>query len=683
MTEEEALKLKEVFLNYYIVVDDKKERSINKTKHIYDEMLVDALPALMYCLHLPRSGIDTVIKNPSVITSRTDLHHNIFIISSYPSEDIFEHYPPTLFICEDTCYAEAYKLSVDHSAYLGCIKFSSLSPKLIEEHWGEITQKVINLGEKGEYRRLNVVPQLFSEDEKSLLPIVFLTNETNDTKEVLNILRKNKHDFKLRAIITQRQLANLTVLDKFLSQGKELNEEMLVEVELQQAVQGFPLVITLPGTPRRGTAFGIRRRLSSLSLDEKSLINFLGLQRAVAIGGVWLEGNVLPTSFFRQLHMLEEHFSAEYQNSKFIWGTLRKIGKEITYHFEVDQFENYMSGSSGITAFTDFPIGLAILPGFSDPICSLLPISYRPLTPLTSAFKYGLNRPPIHYIGTGKGFNILILECLSPTEKIRPASNWGWEKIRKTFETSDLVNVQYLEVYTIERMEEVLNTISNIDVLVISAHGSYIGKEIAGLKIGDETRVWLPIKGSYVPPVVILSACHVASKGRGAFTVSDAFINCGALAVLGTLIPVSVTHNAEFTIRFFQYIQGILESENWGESLAQVLPRVISMNAVFEIINSTKKLKKWAYIKRSNGKSPIEEYFERWQYEFGNNHRNTVSILKEIVKGTEMEEYLESVLQSQGYYSESFFYIFSGYPENVIISDSNIKQMIEDKFIEM
>lgn len=62
-------------------------------------------------------------------------------------------------------------------------------------------------------------------------------------------------------------------------------------------------------------------------------------------------------------------------------------------------------------------------------------------------------------------------------------------------------------------------------------------------------------------------------------------------------------------------------------------------------------------------------------------HSQTISILKEIAKGTEMEEYLESVLQSRGYISESFFYIFSGYPENIIIESEAIEAMADDKFV--
>ena len=116
----------------------------------------------------------------------------------------------------------------------------------------------------------------------------------------------------------------------------------------------------MPGTPSKGDAYGITRRNNDLSVNEKALINFVGLQRTIAIGGVWLEGNVYPIKSFRQLHLLEEHFHAQRQNSKFIWSSLKKIGKDLVGHIGVENLQDYISGSSNIVAFTDFPIGLAI-----------------------------------------------------------------------------------------------------------------------------------------------------------------------------------------------------------------------------------------------------------------------------------------------------------------------------------
>lgn len=50
-----------------------------------------------------------------------------------------------------------------------------------------------------------------------------------------------------------------------------------------------------------------------------------------------------------------------------------------------------------------------------------------------------------------------------------------------------------------------------------------------------------------------------------------------------------------------------------------------------------------------------------------NLHIQTINILKEIADRAGMIEYLEIILEKNGYISESIFYFFSGYPEKILI----------------
>ncbi|MCM3441422.1 CHAT domain-containing protein [Metabacillus halosaccharovorans] len=672
--------LDEISLTFYIVVDSKKETTVNFQKHIYNERHSDLLPALWYCLHLPRSGLDVIPIDASIIIEG-QLQHNIILISSEPSKEQLAYisdFSPTLFLSEDSCYEEASKLSEEYSSYLGCVNFSSLNSTLLSEQWSKIGQKIKKL--KPAKNLLSVIPHLLSELERSALPITFLTNQSEDTKQVLEILQRDNYTFRGRAIVTQRQIAALDVISKHISHGTDPNEkELLDEIEEIRLSTGFPFIITLPGTPSRGGAYGLNRRNNETSPEEQALINFLGLQRAIALGGVWLEGRPLSKKLFRKLNFLEEHFHEDHPKSKFVWESLSGFGRELKKHLGVSNLQDYISGCSQLIAFTDFPIGLAILPGFSDPICSLVPISYYPLTPLVDTFRYGIGRPPQHYIGSRRGFKVLIVECLAQDDRIRSASDIGWRRVIEACRENGLIEVHYKEVDSINCIETLLGESTDVDILVISAHGIYNGKNFAGLSVGNE--FWIPDSSINVPPIVILSACHVAPKGRGAYTVSDAFLKAGALAVLGTLIPVDVRHNALLTQRFFWYISEVLEGRFSSKNIAEVLPRVISASAVIEVLGTSQKLQAWAYEKNKEGKAPIEEYYEKLDFSFGQMHNQTISILKEIAKGTEMEAYLESVLQSRGYISESFFYIFSGYPENIIIESETIEAMADDRFV--
>ncbi|MFP3359168.1 hypothetical protein R0K17_17675, partial [Planococcus sp. SIMBA_143] len=163
-----------------------------------------------------------------------------------------------------------------------------------------------------------------------------------------------------------------------------------------------------------------------------------------------------------------------------------------------------------IVAFTDFPIGLAIPPGYNDPLCSMTAISYRPLTPLTNTFKYGLNQVSPYYIGTGVGFNILVLECLSKEDPIRKYSDLGWYSMIKELEQYKLITIFYEVINSREEIEDKISSYQNVEFLIISAHGMYNSEGVSGLVVGGE--FWIPTPSVRVPPVIILSACHVATK---------------------------------------------------------------------------------------------------------------------------------------------------------------------------
>lgn len=188
----------------------------------------------------------------------------------------------------------------------------------------------------------------------------------------------------------------------------------------------------------------------------------------------------------------------------------------------------------------------------------------------------------------------MIVECLDQKDHIRSASDIGWGRVIEASRENSLIEVLYKEVGSINDIELLLAESTDIDILVISAHGVYHGENFAGLSVGDE--FWIPDSDLNVPPVVILSACHVAPKGRGAYTVSDAFLKAGALAVLGTLIPVDVRHNSHLTQRFFWYISEVLKGNFSSKNIAEVLPCVISINAVNEVVDASKKLRAWFHL---------------------------------------------------------------------------------------
>ncbi|WP_142319720.1 CHAT domain-containing protein, partial [Bacillus cereus] len=132
--------------------------------------------------------------------------------------------------------------------------------------------------------------------------------------------------------------------------------------------------------------------------------------------------------------------------------------------------------------------------------------------------------------------------------------------MRQQLAENKLITIYYEVVNSIQELEDKINTYQNIDFLIISAHGTYNEAGVSGLVVGGE--FWVPEPSLQVPPVVILSACHVATKGKGDYTINDAFLNAGALAILGTLIPVDVIENSALTQRLFFYISETLQGQH-------------------------------------------------------------------------------------------------------------------------
>ncbi|MGG2028089.1 SEC-C metal-binding domain-containing protein [Gottfriedia sp. S16(2024)] len=670
--------LEGIYDNYFIVFDSNKEREVNPSLHLYSPILADVSKALWYCLHMPRNGMDVIFSPDKFFVEGDVLHqHNIFIISSELNEaniDLLNTFHPTLYISEDSCYEESKKLNELCPAKLGSVSIQNLSSNLLSEQWESIKEKVKttfndNNIEMESIKILDVSPRLLADEERSTLPNIFLANQNGDTKEVLEFLNRDNYSLKGRMYATKKQLTLFKIWDQL---GSEL--EKISDYEITRALNKAyiytpcPLIITLPGGPRSRKSYRVDSHEHIINEEEKDLINFFGVQRAISQQGIWLEGNQLNPDIFNKLDNLERHFFATKRKREFILRTMKDFGNHLAECLGIENLGEYALASPRIIAFTDFPIGLAIPPGYSDPLCSMTAISYRPITPLTNTFKYGLNHINDHYIGFGRGFKILILECLSENDHIRKYSDLGWSIMREQLSENKLVTIYYEVVNSKKELEDKIITYQNIDFLIISAHGTYNHEGVSGLVVGGE--FWFPEPTLKVPPVVILSACHVATKGRGNYTINDALLNAGAIAVLGTLIPVNVIENAGLTQRLFLYISETLQGLHDCLDLAEAWKRVINMNISFSILNSTKKLANWSLTKNVENLTPYEKYFEMMRKEGekpGGIHLQTVDILKEIADEFEMKEYLEIVLERSGYISESIFYIFSGYPEKILI----------------
>lgn len=128
-----------------------------------------------------------------------------------------------------------------------------------------------------------------------------------------------------------------------------------------------------------------------------------------------------------------------------------------------------------------------------------------------------------------KKFKIAFAQCIDNDDKIFDYSEYVYGFIQNR---PDCFTINHATIKTVEEMIGFVNRNRDADILYISAHGWYKkDQNIAGIAIGSD--IWMANENLVFPPVVILSACHVSPRGRGAVCISDLIMRNGAIAVLG------------------------------------------------------------------------------------------------------------------------------------------------------
>ncbi|MCA4751115.1 hypothetical protein H8Z60_01140 [Mycolicibacterium fortuitum] len=298
------------------------------------------------------------------------LQHDIRIISSKPTVSELaqlDKHAPTLYISETSCYEDAFLISQKFPSSLGCVDFEDLSNELLIHHWETLKHQAANQFSIPTHKHLSFETELFNEGELSMLPNVFLANQLNDTTGLKEHLRKSNNSFSTRAQTMRFLMAKFI---HYYQLGHDLgglsNEKLNESIQKLSIKVGYDMVLTLPGGPNKRLTYDTNAKL--INKDEEKLINFFGIHSAIASRGAWLKSDNLSAELFVSLATLEQHFHHDNQKSFYIRKTMEWFGQELKKVIGSDEIGTFIANSTRIIAFTDFPIGLAILPGYSDPL---------------------------------------------------------------------------------------------------------------------------------------------------------------------------------------------------------------------------------------------------------------------------------------------------------------------------
>lgn len=643
----------------------------NGTMHLFDSDLNEILPAIEYIMHFPRNIYDLYDMDENLMASSHDTPHFIIPVPEsfalkFSSKFMLK---PTIFILENNCNEEIKNICNKHQPLLGTYYMHELSEELIKEHW-DILWKNNKSDDFQKVRDIDIHYKLENEYLKAL-PVLFLSRQYGETNDTLSEVYNSTDIEEKCADIQRKNIARLNTLiamgnkgiTTWDNQASKLYDSIIM-TELSKF--NVSIVITFPGLSGLQTKYGVSA--DELSENEKRVIRIMGVHRAIARGGILIELPCASKELFKKYDELEKRCK-DGTNNKYVWKALTDLGRLLGSHFNRFQIE-VLRRAKDITVFSDFPIGLAILEGEEVPLQCYKKISYRPLTPLTRGLQIELLKSKQIYLG--KKCKIAMAECIIDNDENRSVYNMS-ESVHKMLNNMtnkyEGLSVVHEQTYSIDSIKKFIRDNSDADILYISAHGNYSRKHnLAGIMVGDE--FWMGSEDMGVPPIVILSACHTSPRGIGAVNIADMFIRNGAIAVLGTFIPVNAERNAILMTRLFTYILEAQHGSKQYKTLDDAWSGIVSSNAIHELLKSSDSFKEWMLGKNSNGKTRMVEFqLERCVNRLRSTHiyTDTIEIIKEMLEEEDMQGKFGDILDMKNFFPESFFYQLIGYPENIFL----------------
>lgn len=645
-------------------------KSINSGRmHLFDESLTPIIPAIEYCLHMPRTEMDTYDTDTEVLDMAYDVPQEILIMPDIGLSQFPFPFQPTLIIYADDCLEEVKSKAKSLDAVLGTVSISDLSVNLLVKQWNILFDKrSLKNGEK----LVDIDKQYLLEGEKQLLlPVLFMARQYGKADYVYNAVFNSMNVFETCANLIWNQLLHHNALMS--CKGFDGDDSAAFKVMFSKGLEKAEketrvnVVITMPGVPQGQINYG--GLTTELPDDEKKVIKLLGIHRAIAKEALLIELPVAGKGLFEKLNELEINCK-QGTNNKYVHKTLRDIGKVLEKKFTQEQMWA-VNWAKHITIFSDFPIGLAIIGDSDTSLQCYKEMSYRPLSPLTRCVQNEMVKHQQLYYGNR--CKIAFAECVlddSQNRFIRSCSNSIVHSLKKLSKENGKMKVTYCETLTIKDLKKFISDNLDADILHISAHGYYNRRSnMAGLMVGNE--FWMADENDYrVPPVVVLSACHISPRGSGTVNVADLFMRVGAEAVLGTFIPVGAKRNMILINRFYTYIAEAQKGSMQYKTLSEAWSGVVATNAIHEIAETSERFFKWIWGINSEGKLRMMDFTMRRS--IGRLHgrtmyADTILIVKEMLHEEGLDGKYDDILNQENYFPESFFYQWIGFPENIFL----------------
>ncbi|UUU36779.1 CHAT domain-containing protein [Streptomyces sp. CA-210063] len=672
---------------YAPVLFERPEAVESTVPHGLAKTVATALPGLWYCLHLPAALSDLIDVDIWMLKAAQNLslEHNILLVPiDCFDEDVLgrhlQYHHPVVTICPDELLDEARQRASTLGFALPTTPYSQLSDATLTAQWKAVHEHFIPdlprlTGEVPLTHRLDLAPLT--------LPHRRLARQMGWPTAESVVQDTSASEAFAQALRGQTFLAALTRLEREGASHDEADRRFRQTFEEEATRLRVPVALALPGTApayaRIAYDSELRRRTGPQSavnpndtwsvtlherpdhMVERAAIEFAVTHQSVASSGLGLMLPTMPPDAFITLAELERHFHTPHSSAA-VRRLLTRLN-DAAQPLWSKELKAAIQRASYLTVFSDFPLGLLTMPGDSAPLCARLPVMYRPLQPLTRMVQQQLSAPPA--MSLDRSIKVLVAECIPVSDPVGRMSRQGWDIARETVAPDSVtLTIIQAETLTLEALRQSVAE-HRPDILIISAHGTMVGN-MAALVVGDAPHLDLGL--DRMPPVVILSACHVAPRGSGTVAITDLLLREGALAVLGTQVPVDVRRNAMLMVRFMVYLAKENTKPGQFSTILDVWHHVQTSNAVNDIIDGSPSLRAWGTSTTINGRPVLVEFMSSravGRIRPPHVYEDTERVLGEIADEQGQGDRVRNWFRRPGYVPESLFYIFAGRPDRI------------------
>lgn len=644
--------------------------------HVFDRNMVPSLPVLWYALHLPRSTFDYVDLSASqlALASEQDVSSNIVVLPfaaaiSGKLEGQRKRRPADIVFFDEALNRD--ELAKAFPSALGIYPFRDAHPHALKEHWRLLAAVV------PEIIRKNLEPPEFvppSVAAATLVPAHLHARQLYAREHV-----DDSDGHRLRSAWMQHvYIATFAAMERAGVPETEVRDHFNDWMKRVGGSTAANVVLGVPGvapsyTSTIGAApfvYSARDTATPALTDqdiETDAINYMVAHRAGARYGIGAALPPVPEQAFRDLAELEDHFAqASRPRPRIVRRLMNRISDRLGPLFNDEDLIGALKRCNTLTVFSNFPVGLAVMPGATSPLSCMFPLSYRPLSPLSrTVLQEGLApyvcrlRAPIR---------ILLLECLDPSDAIYELGRAVWPVLARQVGVHGDVELVIVDTRSPESVREAIDRESP-SIVIISAHGFYDRRRnVSGIIVGGN-RIMGPELGP-MPPLVILSACHVSPRGVGTISIVDMLLREGATAVLGTQIPVEARDDQLLLGRFFTNLRAGMTGELPLRTIQDVWQHVLATNAVYDILRVSRRAKDWAFnanIGRNKVLVEFANHRSKGRLRSAHIYADTETVLLELADETGYGVALREALRLEGYIPHSAFYYLAGWPERIVV----------------